>query len=948
MEKKRKQLKLFTIIILILLFPFVKTTYSQTATAPAAGDGSLGNPYQIATLENLYWITAHDTIVPEPNQAARQSSHFIQTANIDASPTQNWFSDGQGGFQGWIPIFNFSGSYEGNNNTITGLYINRTTGRLGLFGTVTEAGSIKNLGLIDAGVNTTNVNALSNGALVGFCFGTIDNSFAIVNNSGGGRSGGLVGELYFNGLITNSYSEGTVVGDGGLVGLNRGVIHNSYSTANVTGGVAGGLVGSNSDGFITHCYATGNVTESGISGLVGGLVGYNASVINYSYATGNVSTVSGTGSAGGFVGQNIKTIKNSFATGNVTGANNVGGFAASNFSGSSGVAAIIENCYALGNVTGNYSWWDMAAGGFVGNNHGSNLSGRIINSYSKGNVYRNHEYQVTMFGGFAGKNGGIIKNSFSTGSVAYYNAGNPTNKGFVGVVDTTGNYFMSGNYWNMETSFQSTSAGNAEARTTSQMTYPYSTNTYLGWNFNQIWAEDQNYTHNNGYPYIFVRDTVSAPFAGDGSEGNPYEISSFENLLWLSSSNDVVAFPPQSIRWKSHYKQVADIDASETSSWTNGFVPIGLTHSNFFSGIYDGGNYSVSNLYIKRSNENFQGLFGYIKNSVIKNLKILNADVTGQSHTGSLAGQLENSIAENVTVSGIITGKSFTGGLIGYVHGSTVSNSSMNGSITGTDYVGGLIGTLTGNSNLKYSFSKGSVIGTVNVGGLVGSHSGTTKDSYSRSSVEGGSGNYVGGLMGSFSGSSITNCYSTGSVNSSGVYVGGFFGLFSSGTVISCYWDTETSGKPTSAGGAGVMGRLTSEMTFPFAANTYTDWNFSYVWGIDSTFTINDGYPYIYLRDTTTNISDIVEQPLEFSLSQNYPNPFNPATVIRYQLPAFSKVTLKVYDILGNEVTTLVNEQKSPGNYEVQWNASGFASGVYFYRLQTGEFTSVRKLILLR
>ncbi len=95
-----------------------------------------------------------------------------------------------------------------------------------------------------------------------------------------------------------------------------------------------------------------------------------------------------------------------------------------------------------------------------------------------------------------------------------------------------------------------------------------------------------------------------------------------------------------------------------------------------------------------------------------------------------------------------------------------------------------------------------------------------------------------------------------------------------------------------------------------------------------------------------------------FALEQNYPNPFNPVTKIKYSIPQTNSplpggarggsTTLKVYDILGNEVATLVNEPKEPGIYEVEWNAEGFSSGVYFYRLQSGEFSSVKKLILLR
>jgi hypothetical protein len=81
---------------------------------------------------------------------------------------------------------------------------------------------------------------------------------------------------------------------------------------------------------------------------------------------------------------------------------------------------------------------------------------------------------------------------------------------------------------------------------------------------------------------------------------------------------------------------------------------------------------------------------------------------------------------------------------------------------------------------------------------------------------------------------------------------------------------------------------------------------------------------------------------------QNYPNPFNPTTSINYSIPKASSVSLKVYDIIGNEVATLVNEFKNPGNYLVQFDASKLSSGVYFYRIQADDFTSTKKLLLLK
>ncbi|MCL4551586.1 MAG: peptidoglycan DD-metalloendopeptidase family protein [Bacteroidetes bacterium] len=99
----------------------------------------------------------------------------------------------------------------------------------------------------------------------------------------------------------------------------------------------------------------------------------------------------------------------------------------------------------------------------------------------------------------------------------------------------------------------------------------------------------------------------------------------------------------------------------------------------------------------------------------------------------------------------------------------------------------------------------------------------------------------------------------------------------------------------------------------------------------------------------TTGVDQISGvMPSDYFLFQNYPNPFNPTTVIRYSIPRLSKVTLKIYDILGKEVEKLVDEEKSPGQYEVKFNAKGLASGVYFYRMQAGSFSDTKKFILIK
>jgi len=127
-------------------------------------------------------------------------------------------------------------------------------------------------------------------------------------------------------------------------------------------------------------------------------------------------------------------------------------------------------------------------------------------------------------------------------------------------------------------------------------------------------------------------------------------------------------------------------------------------------------------------------------------------------------------------------------------------------------------------------------------------------------------------------------------------------------------------------------------------------------------FVVGDSGVIYKYKSPPVNVDDEFSFPDQFVLYQNYPNPFNPATKIRYtiappNLPeggayvgtSFMKfTTLKIYDVLGNEVSTLVNEQKPAGSYEIDFNGGNLPSGIYFYQLRVGNFVSTKKLILLR
>jgi hypothetical protein len=99
---------------------------------------------------------------------------------------------------------------------------------------------------------------------------------------------------------------------------------------------------------------------------------------------------------------------------------------------------------------------------------------------------------------------------------------------------------------------------------------------------------------------------------------------------------------------------------------------------------------------------------------------------------------------------------------------------------------------------------------------------------------------------------------------------------------------------------------------------------------------------------TTGLREDPTQTAYTYDLAQNFPNPFNPATHFRFSISDLGFVTLKIYDVIGKEVATLIREELRPGNYTVRWDASQFPSGIYFSRLLAGTFSTTRKLVLLK
>ena len=394
-------------------FPYMDPELACAASLQAmAGSGTESDPYQV---ENLCHLRGME---------ASTQSHYIQMKDIDATTmTYGWKN-------GFAPIENFSGTFDGNGYKISNLKVNvagEAYENIGLFGKL-QGGLLKRVKLVDflteGGANVGSLVGLNNR-------GTIEDSKVDGKVNGYGSVGGLVG-LNQGGVIRNSASavrvgknSGDAWASGGLVGQNSGgTIAGSHASGPVTGSnQVGGLVGQNSGGTIAGSHASGPVTGSNqVGGLVGwhlggtisgshaenkvvgaalgigGLVGVserNARIVS-SHAIGQVS---GKDQVGGLVGENKGNISNSYAKSTVTGYSQVGGLAGV----SEGNASIVSS-HAIGQVSGKDQ-----VGGLVGENKGN-----ISNSYTLGKVSGD-----SQIGGLVGRHfGGTISGSLSDSEVA--------------------------------------------------------------------------------------------------------------------------------------------------------------------------------------------------------------------------------------------------------------------------------------------------------------------------------------------------------------------------------------------------------------------------------------------------------------------------------------------------------------------------------------------------
>ena len=367
------------------------------------GVGTEGDPYQITNAAELYWFAG---LVNGTLNGVQQNTAACAVLTTDITINDNVLNaDGNlnsGTFTEWTPIGSYdisgekayTGTFDGNGHTISGLYVDSDARYIGLFGRVGNGGTIQNAGVVDSYISNTK-NYANVGGVCGYNEGSIKNSYNTGSVSGG-TVGGVCGvncSTIENCYNTGEVSGGTVSGGtvGGVCGKNYGSIENSYNTGEVSGtSYVSGVCGKNYNGTIENCYNTGEVTGEGAVSYVGGVCekNYNGTIENC-YNTGEVTGEGEVSYVGGVCVENYNgTIENCYNTGSVSGSgNNVGGVCRYNNIGA------IKNSYNTGSVSG--------SGNNVGGVCGLN-NGKIENSYylegtadsSDGNVLSEQQFSV--------------------------------------------------------------------------------------------------------------------------------------------------------------------------------------------------------------------------------------------------------------------------------------------------------------------------------------------------------------------------------------------------------------------------------------------------------------------------------------------------------------------------------------------------------------------------
>ncbi|MGM9746704.1 MAG: GLUG motif-containing protein [Paludibacteraceae bacterium] len=620
--------------------------------------------------------------------------------------------------------------------------------------------------------------------------------------------GHTVSGLYFNDTNEDYVGLFGYVGSGGSVS-NVGIVDSYFNGKQCVGGVCG-----ENQGTITNCYNTGTVTGTG--DYVGGVCGRNIGTITSCYNTG---TVTGTGyCVGGVCGDNYSenngtaTITNCYNIGKVSGSSSVGGVCGR-------IDGTITNCYNTGAVSASGN--NPKVGGVCG----YLWSGNIINCYydkDKCNVkgMTNDSGTIDVTGQAEGK----TTEQFAGGEVAYLLAQGCTineisYSGSVwGQTIGTDNYPVLGGAKVYENTPSCSSESGEKAYSNIQYSESPEHNYING--ICTVCGAYQPATQNASGVYEIGNAGQLYWFAGlvngDASVCDYDEDTNPNGIQQNTSANAILTADIVVNRGLEEGKTMLEsLQYDESGDVTNGtefriWTPIG-NFSNIYTGTFDGKGYKISGLYFNNTSENNVGLFGYVQNSTIKNVGIVDSYFKGHYYVGGVCGyNVADSEAGTVTATitncyntGSVSGNMCIGGVCGRNNSGTITNCYNTGLVSGSYNVGGVCG-YNDTGSITNCNNTGSVSGNAIRGGVCGYNSGTITKCYNTGSVSGtGANSQVGGVCGYNETGSITNCYNTGSFSSDKGAVGGVCGSNERGTITNCYNRGEVTGTENVGGVCG-------------------------------------------------------------------------------------------------------------------------------------------------
>jgi len=475
--------------------------------------------------------------------------------------------------------------------------------------------------------------------------------------------------------------------------------------------------------------------------------------------------------------------------------------------------------------------------------------------------------------------------------------------------------------------------------------------------------------------FLFV-SSAQAQFAGGaGTEEDPYQVANLDQLQEVGNHLD------------KHFIQTADIDAGPTSGWNEGmgFDPIGSGDINF-TGSYNGNGFIIEDLLIFRQEQDEVGLFSNLSGGIIRNVALVNVSVTGDGHVGGLAGFVAGGeIYDSYTTGNVSGSGQRVGGLVGTTNPGNIEGSYSTSDVYGARRIGGFVGHHQNGGTIIASYATGNVTSEEHdAGGFAGQNDDAVIEECYATGFVVGVGRRVGGFVGqNFSGAIIRNSYATGIASGSddAGMVGGFVGRnrqagtlitasYATGTayndhnvdfaafaglndqegaIADSYWDTDLSDNTSGVGGGeteGVTGLTSAQMTGDAAADNLTGFDFDDIWVV-----VSDGHPVLHWEgaDEPTSGEDLsLDLPEQLELGQNYPNPFNPSTQIDYALPVASHVSIDVFDVTGRKIATIVDGFREAGYHSISFNGSNLASGIYLYRIRSGDNVQIKKMMLVK